>query len=334
MRVQPAGNGFQSRQFDLPAVGQSDCPARNFDNFDSLFAKRVSLYNCAMLDFWNTAELLLAIILIGVALAWLYGNHKFGRRMAEAQATYTGILAQATPATLVYRPEIVSHLPEIAQRYFNHAIAVGTPLATTVELNMVGEFRLGEKNKYKRFDMQARQILSPPTAFVWMANMKSGPVRVNGSDGFNHGHGWVRFWMFRAIPLVQAFGNADLDRAGTARPLVESVWVPASLLPQNGAHWEAIDHNRAKVSFGTGEALLEMILTIDPTGRPLDVSTQRWSDVNEEKKYQFHSFGGTMDAESTFGGFTIPSDVNVGYHYGSEAYFPFFTGHITNAVFH
>lgn len=287
-----------------------------------------------MFQFWNALGLIIVILLFALAGAWLYGNHKFRNRMAEAQAIYAGILSQASPATQVYSPEMVSHLPEIAQRYFNHAIAVGTPLATTVELHMIGEFRLGEKDKYKRFDMQARQILSPPRAFVWMADMKSGPTVVNGSDGFYQGQGWVRFWMFRAIPLVQAAGDENLNRAGTARPLVESVWAPATLLPQNGARWEALDPSHAKVSFGAGDDLLEMILTIDNSGRPLDISTQRWSDVNPEKKYKYHTFGGTLDAEATFGGFTIPSDVNVGYHYGSKAYFPFFTGHISNAVFH
>lgn len=287
-----------------------------------------------MLSFWKIAGLFFAVALVFAALAWLYGNHKFGRRMAEARATYAGILAQATPPAQVYSPEMVSDLPEIAQRYFNHAIAVGTPLATTVELQMVGEFRLGEKDNYKRFDMQARQILSPPTSFVWLADMKAGPVRVNGSDGFYQGHGWVRFWMFRAMPLVQAFDNADLDQAGTARPLVEAVWAPASLLPENGAQWLAIDDTHAKVVFGEGDAQLEMVLEIDNSGKLLAVSTQRWSDVNDEKTYQYHAFGGTMAAEATFGGFTIPSDVQVGYHFGSKAYFPFFIGHITNAVFH
>ncbi|MCF6305411.1 MAG: hypothetical protein L3J33_08570 [Rhodobacteraceae bacterium] len=269
-----------------------------------------------------------------LAAAWLIANNKFTKRMAQAETVWANIAATAKPAALTYSPELVADLPEIAQRYFNHSIAVGTPLSTTVELQMYGEFRLGEKDNYKRFDMQARQILSPPNEFVWIADMKSGPVRVNGSDSFSQGQGWVRFWMFRAIPLVQATGNPDLDRAGAARPLVEAVWVPASLLPQNGAQWEQLDMTRAKVSFGSENAQQEMILTINQQGRPVSVTTQRWSDVNPEKTYQYTSFGGTMQEETQFGGFTIPSLVHVGYHFGSDNYFPFFIGNISDAKFY
>jgi hypothetical protein len=199
---------------------------------------------------WKILSISIAVLLIGSTGAWLYANAKFAKGMAESEAVWAAIARQATIDIPVYSSAMVADLPEIAQRYFNHAIAVGTPLGTTVELVMEGEFRLGERENYKRFDMRARQIIAPPTAFVWIANMKSGPMRVNGSDGFYQGHGWVRFWVFRAFPLVQAFSNPDLDRAGHARPLVEAVWAPASLLPHNGARWEQIDLTHAKVSFG------------------------------------------------------------------------------------
>ena len=36
----------------------------------------------------------------------------------------------ATPAELVFNPDKLSHLPEVAKRYLEHAIAPGTKLAS------------------------------------------------------------------------------------------------------------------------------------------------------------------------------------------------------------
>jgi hypothetical protein len=59
----------------------------------------------------------------------------------------------------------------------------------------------------------------------------------------------------------------------------------------------------------------------------------RWSDANPEKKFRLQPFGGTIEAEAGFGGFTIPSDIKVGNHYGTDTYFPFFQARITSAEY-
>lgn len=57
----------------------------------------------------------------------------------------------------------------------------------------------------------------------------------------------------------------------------------------------------------------------------------RWSDANPEKRFRLQPFGGTADAEATFGGFTIPSRLNVGNHNGTDDYLPFFQAKVVSA---
>lgn len=275
--------------------------------------------------------LILIVILVVAGAAAAFAHAAYRQRMAEAEQAWAAIAAAAPQSGETFDPAMVADLPEVAQRYFTHAIAPGTPLATTVELTMEGAFLLGDKDKAQHYEMRARQILAPPHAFVWLAEMSAGPLSISGSDGLLDGEGWTRFWMFKTIPLVQGAGGPDLNRGAAARPALEAIWAPASLLPQNGARWEQTGQDSARVTFGSGDAAIDMDLTLDPGGRPLSMSAMRWSNVNPDKTYRLQPFGGTLDAETTFAGFTIPSVVNVGNHFGTADYFPFFQATITGA---
>jgi hypothetical protein len=277
---------------------------------------------------------ILITLAVALAITWLVANTVYRAQMAEAEGAWADIAAQARPATQTFDPQDIADLPEIAQRYFIHAIAPGTVLATHVELKMAGQFFLGNKEEFQSFEMEARQILAAPEQFVWIACMHSGLMKICGSDGLYQSKGWTRFWMFQALPIVQGAANEDVDRAALARPALETVWAPATLLPANGAKWEQIGPDQARITVGSGENQTEIILTIAENGRPVEMVTQRWNDTNPSKTYQFQPFGGTMEAEATFGGFTIPSHVRVGHHFGTPEYFAFFDAKITTARFY
>lgn len=282
-------------------------------------------------------QLLLGLLIVTVlvlAIAGAAANWSFREKMAEAEAAWADISARATPAAEVYSPGLVADLPAIAQRYFNHAIAPGTPLSTTVELSMRGPFLLGDADNPQSFEMQARQILAPPNEFVWIADMRAGPMIVSGADALHRSQASMRFWMFWSIPLVQVAATEGLDRSAAARPALEAIWVPASLLPGNGAVWEELGPQSARVTFNTGNHATEMTMTIDDDGRLLDIVAMRWSDANPDKTFRLQPFGGTMEEEATFGGFTIPSRVHVGNHFGTDSYFPFFNAEITGAQYY
>lgn len=136
-----------------------------------------------------------------------------------------------------FHPSMVEDQPEIAHRYFDHAIALGTPLRTTVELDVRGTFLLGDKNRHWTYRMTARQILAPPDAFVWVPRMSSGLfandwrkakrsllVQISGSDALESGTAWTRFWMMGLIPVANERSSPDLVRSAAFRSAMEAIW--------------------------------------------------------------------------------------------------------------
>jgi hypothetical protein len=251
--------------------------------------------------------------------------------MADAEDAWAHITSGATHNEDTYSPAMVADLPEIAQRYFNHAIAPGTPLKSTVELDMAGTFLLGEKDSYHTYTMEARQILHPPSEFVWIPRLRSGAMRISGSDALVSGEAWTRFWLLGLVPVANALSSPDHVRSATFRSTMEGVWAPASLLPQNGVVWEQTGPNEARVRVRrvTPEIVLDVILA--PSGAVREITGKRWSNANRAKVFRLQPFGGTVEAEGTFEGYTIPITLRVGNHYGTDDYLPFFQADIRRA---
>ncbi len=179
--------------------------------------------------------------------------------------------------------------------------------------------------------MTARQILAPPSEFVWLPSMRSGIMHISGSDALVQGAGWTRFWINGLLPVVNQQASPNLNRSAFTRSAMEAIWAPASLLPVNGVTWEQTGPNKARLNFTTGIEPVDM--TLDPDGRVLEVMTMRWSDANPDKAFRLQPFGGSMEAETSFQGFTIPSLVKVGNHFGTDDYLPFFQAQITKAEY-
>jgi hypothetical protein len=255
----------------------------------------------------------------------------YRRAMADARNAWALIASSPSRDQGTYSPRMVADLPEIARRYFSHAIAPGTPLKSKVELEMAGTFLVGEKDKYQTYTLEARQILHPPSGFVWIARMRSGAMRISGSDALASGEAWTRFWLLGLIPVANALSSPDLVRSATFRAAMEGVWAPASRLPQNGVVWEQTGQDQARVRFRqvTPEIVLEM--TLAPDGAIREIMGQRWSDANPDKTFRLQPFGGTLEAEGSFEGYTIPVRLRIGNHYGTNDYLPFFQAEISRA---
>jgi hypothetical protein len=253
--------------------------------------------------------------------------------MAEAESAWRTVAAGAKPSNEFFDPASVAGLPEIAQRYFHHAIAPGTPLKSTIELQMHGTFLLGDKNNHQTYAMSARQILRPPSDFVWIPQMKSGLMRISGSDALVGGKAWSRFWLLGLVPVANAHNSPDVARSAAFRSAMESIWVPPSLLPGSGVLWEqtSADTARVRIQRIDPEIVLELTLALD--GAVQKIVGQRWSNGNPKRVFQLQPFGGTVMAERIFAGYTIPSSLEVGNHFGTGAYLPFFQADIVNAFF-
>jgi Family of unknown function (DUF6920) len=164
------------------------------------------------------------------------------------------------------------------------------------------------------------------------AEVGDGLMRFSGVDHYANGSGRVRFWLLGIIPLVQEEGP-NVSRAALGRMVCETIWLPSSLLPQRGVQWEASDDKSARATMKIGDETVALNLFIEPDGRLREIKILRWGDQTEDGSFGYVPFGGQIQEERDFGGYTIPSKVGVGWRLGTDSYFEFFRARIETAVF-
>jgi hypothetical protein len=164
--------------------------------------------------------------------------------------------------------------------------------------------------------------------------MKSGLTRIAGSDALVDGRAWSRFWLMGLVPVASVQGSLDVARSASFRSAMESIWVPPSLLPRNKVSWQQTGPNTARVRLQRTDPDIVLNLTLGADGSVREVVGQRWSNANPAGVFKLQPFGGSVAAERTFGGYTIPSSLEVGNHYGTDAYLPFFRAEVVSASFH
>jgi hypothetical protein len=262
-----------------------------------------------------------------------FGFSAYRSAMREAEDAWRKIESEAERPAQRFDHAMISGLPEIGQRYFKFAIAPGTPLMTTVRLEMRGTFLLGDKDSHQTYSMRARQILRPPSQFVWIPDLRSGIVRISGSDALVAGKAWTRFWMAGMVPVARSRTSPDLVRSAIFRSTMEGVWAPASLLPQQGVAWEQTGPDKARVRVQSVEPEIVLEMTLAPSGAIEEIVGQRWTNANPEQQFRLQPFGGTIEGNATFQGYTIPSRLKVGNHFGKDDYLPFFQAEITSATY-
>lgn len=253
--------------------------------------------------------------------------------MAEAETAARAIAARAQAPAARFDPAMVAGLPEVARRYFGHAIAPGTPLRTTVRLEMRGTFLLGEGDDFQSYAMTARQILRPPHEFVWIPEMRGPAMRISGSDALAAGTAWTRFWLFGLVPVANARTSPDLVRSAAFRAAMEGIWAPAAFLPENGVVWEQIGPDKARILLRRIDPEIALELTLAPDGAVREIVGQRWSDANRDHVFRLQPFGATIAGEASFDGFTVPTRLKAGNHFGTSDYLPFFQVEVTRAAY-
>jgi hypothetical protein len=266
----------------------------------------------------------LLVLLVLAMQAW---------RMADKRAEdagWAGLRTSAPGVRQVFEPAMVRHLPEAAQRYFLFTIAAGTPLHLVSEIRMRGEIGLGSQEAPNYQPMRASQILAPPHGFIWRLDAGFGAMRMSGSDGMLEDRSWTRFWLDWTLPVVRAGGDENHLRASFGRVVAEAVfWAPAALLPGSGVRWEEGDGpGRARAIVTRGSLTQSLEIEVADNGQPLWVMIPRWSNANAEKEWRVQPFGGTLGDFRRFDGFTLPTRVDGGNHFGTGDYFPFFRARV------
>lgn len=268
--------------------------------------------------------IVLLLILLGLVAARLY------RAAREKRVERVWQSLAIRPTVELFTPAMVADLPEPARRYLLHAIQPGTPLASSAQLTMRGEFRT--KPGALWMPMAAEQLLVPSRGFVWKARMGSGLAWIEGADHYADGRGMMNFRLWGLLPIARAQGP-DIDKSARGRLAIETVWVPSCLLPQRGARWEAVDDQSAKVIRVINGEEFQLTLSFDAEGRLLHAVIPRWGDVREKGRFEFIPFGSQSHQERTFAGYTIPSNLGAGWWFGEDHYFEFFRATIESAQF-
>ena len=235
------------------------------------------------------------------------------------------------PTSGNYSHTMVAHLPPDVQRYFNFMIAEGTPLRTINRIEMLGEFGLGDAKSHNYYPISATQYNAAPTAFTWTMKTHDTVMAMNGSDVLWDKTSHTKFWLFGVLPVARLGNNQDHLRSAFGRLAIEmAAWSPVALLPHFGGEWESVGDNHIRVTVRHAGLTQSVDIEIGADGAPLSFSIERWSDANVDKEFRLQPFGAIAKAYKTIDGITIVSEVEVGNHFGTADYFPFFKAVVTN----
>jgi hypothetical protein len=265
----------------------------------------------------------IGVVLLGLAV-WRVFDHLADR----AEVSRLQAVQSAIPPVFEHR--MIADLPEPAVRFFRFSIAEGTPLFSVAAITMQGQFSLGDKDSPKYMTMHASQVLAAPNGFIWKMRARSGHLRLSGSDSLT----WTRFWMGGLLPVAHTGGDADHARAAFGRMVAEAVfWTPAAILPSQDVSWEPVDQDTARVTVRQNDMIQSVDISVASDGQPTKVVFQRWSNANPDKVYRLQPFGGYLSRFQDFQGYRLPTHIEAGNHFGTDAYFPFFIADVTKVTF-
>ena len=233
----------------------------------------------------------------------------------------------APPASPRYfDPASLSVLDEPVQRYLNHALAPGAVIAASRQMSMVGRIRVG---RWLAFEAQ-QEMSRDGHAFTWTARAGLGthrPLRV--VDRYRLGAGSTEGRLFGFLRFMHA-DDENTTRSAAGRAAVESIMDPASLLPDNGVSWQAERDDLIVARFDVPPERAEVRLRIGTTGALRSVEIMRWGSSGQDG-FGYIPFGGDIRAERRFGDLVLPSELTIGWWYGTARYRPFFQATIHDA---
>ena len=234
-------------------------------------------------------------------------------------------MTAVTAAAETFDPAATMGLPEPTRRWLGHAIAPGTPLWSRVELTMHGQIKLG---RWRPFT--ARQVLAPPDRYIWSARTRLAGLPVTGYDRLGSGAGEMRWRLLRLVPVLNESGS-DVTRSAYGRLAGEIVLLPTAF---RHASWSQGDHtNTAVATWRFDDDTEAAELQVTRSGRLAEVRVNRWGNPGGAP-FGRYPFGVRVEAESSFGGITIPSVLRAGWWWGTDRQQEgeFFRAEITGAV--
>lgn len=229
------------------------------------------------------------------------------------QAISLHSLWQSAPSQeRIFHPEMLSELPAAARRYLEHAIAPGTKLASAVHLQMHGEIKLKNWSPFR-----AEEVICWKRGMIWRATAWMKGLPIQGFDHLVDGESIMRWKLLGLFPVMTGTGG-DITRSAIGRMQGESIWLP-SVLCDPSVIWHSSDSSHAHATVTLQGETTDLILTVSNTGKLEAMRFQRWGSPDGAAA-RYEDFGGYMEQETTFSGYTIPAQFRVGWYFGRDRF--------------
>ena len=210
-----------------------------------------------------------------------------------------------------FDPGDLAHLPQPVQRYLAHAIAPGTRLAAAVRLRMHGTIKLAKWLPFK-----AEQVIVAGRGMIWAARVRMYGVSIRGFDRFLDGAGAMQWKLFGFLPVLRGSGP-DITRSAAGRVAAEAIWLP-SMLCAPAVSWTANDGGVVHARFAVDGHPMDVAFALDD-GRLQSIALSRWGNPGGQP-FRALDFGAVVEQEATFGGYTIPARLRVGWYPGNDRF--------------
>jgi hypothetical protein len=154
-----------------------------------------------------------------------------------------------------------------------------------------------------------------------------------GSDRIIDSVGAMQWKLLGLFPVMTGTG-ADITRSSAGRFHTELIFLPSALCRSDMA-WSSTEASHLQASFMAQGEQAELGLIIDQKGRLKTAKLLRWGNPNDAE-FRYVDFGGILEEEGTFCGYTIPTRLRVGWYFGSDRFESegeFFRATIDDAIY-
>ncbi|MGB3518164.1 MAG: DUF6544 family protein [Elainellaceae cyanobacterium] len=229
------------------------------------------------------------------------------------RVSLTALWQADQPRDCSFNPELITTVPSVAHRYLERAIPSDQPLASAVRLWMHGRIRLREK----WYSFRGEEVIRWDRGLIWRATTWMQGLPIFGADRIVDGVGEMRWKLLGLLPVMTGVGD-DITRSAMGRMQGEVVWLP-SVLCHPEVTWTVIDQAKVQAHFTTLEQPASITLTVKNDGTLEQAKLRRWGNPTGGA-FQDIDFGVLVGESGTFDGYTIPTQIRVGWFFGSDRF--------------
>jgi hypothetical protein len=212
-------------------------------------------------------------------------------------------------------------LDEPVRRYLEHALAQDAAPRAASRLSMDGRIKAGTWLPFTAVEE------CDGRSFRWRARVGVGrftPLTV--VDRFADGAGSTEGRLFGRARVFGAAGE-HTSRSAAGRAALEAIWTPGALLPERGVRWRAESDEEIVATLDVPPERPDVRLRIDGRGAVTSASALRWGNPGGDA-FAYVPCGCAVAGERRFGAVVVPSEVTVGWWFGTPRWAPFFKASI------